>query len=278
MLGRLLKNEIKSYRFSFGIMFLAGFIFTIFMKIVCMLPYQYGLREMIQVLGFYGYYYIILLIGAAAQVLVIVRFYSTMIGDRGYLTWTLPATSATHIWAKLIGGMLWKVLAFIVMFVFLGIFLVGNYWVVWNDFKEGFEAGSGFSFQTFGEQLAQIWEPEYSIPIIIGVLAVLVWAVATTLLIYMCIAIGQLFGKWRLLASIGCYFLIIIALQIVAVIGIVLVAIGDSVSSNNTVFYNCDDVTIVSVIFGIVLLVGIAASAVQFAITNFIFKKHLNLE
>ena len=56
MLGKLVKNELKSYRFSMGIVFLAGFIFTIFMKIICMLPYQYEIREVIQVLGFYGYY------------------------------------------------------------------------------------------------------------------------------------------------------------------------------------------------------------------------------
>mgnify|MGYP000717205230 CR=1 FL=1 len=57
MLGKLVKNELKSYRFSMGIVFLAGFIFTIFMKIICMLPYQYEIREVIQVLGFYGYDY-----------------------------------------------------------------------------------------------------------------------------------------------------------------------------------------------------------------------------
>lgn len=131
MLGKLIKDELKSYRFPFGIIFLTGLIFTVFMKIICMIPYQGEIRAMIQIFAAYGYYFIIMLIGVAAQVLVIIRFYSTMVGDRGYLTWTLPATSSMHIWAKLIGGMLWRILAAVVTIVLFVIFfleVIGHLW------------------------------------------------------------------------------------------------------------------------------------------------------
>ena len=132
MLGKLIKDELKSYRFSFGIMFLTGVIFTIFMKIICMLPYQGEIKAVVQIFAAYGYYFIIMLISVAAQVLVIIRFYSTMVGDRGYLTWTLPVTSAMHVWAKLIGGMLWRLLAGIITIVLFVIFFLGDYWAFMN--------------------------------------------------------------------------------------------------------------------------------------------------
>ncbi len=101
----------------------------------------------------------------------------------------------------------------------------------------------------------------------------IVWSAAALLLIYMCIAIGQLFGKWRILASVGIYFAIVIALQIISTIGVVLLALVQR--ENYAVNYN----TAQDVMYSMVsIIIGIAASAGLFAITNYIFKKHLNLD
>lgn len=269
MLGKLVKNEIKSYTFPFGIMFLAGFIFTIFMKVICMLPYQEGIREMVQLFGFYGYYYLIMVIGFAAQVLIVIRFYSTMVGDRGYLTWTLPASSSTHIWVKLIGGVIWKIISTAVIILLVGIFIVGDYWTMMGDIKIELE---GFL------ELFENFKPEYIIPIVLAVVAGFIWSVVPQILFYLCISIGQLFGKWRIPASIGCYFVIVIALQVVFVIGIVILSIfGVSVVDFN-LFANANAILVISMIIIIFALIGVGLSAIMFAVTNSIFKKHLNLE
>lgn len=173
MLGKLIKNELKSYRFSFGIVFLAGLVFTIFMKIICMLPYREGVKEIIQSLGFYAYYYLIMLINVAAQVLVIIRFYSTMVGDRGYLTWTLPAKSSTILWAKIIGGGLWEILAAVVTYVYLAIFFAGNYWV--NGFME--------EMKWMFRELSEVFQPEYSITVLWAVVAIFIWSFVPLMLL-----------------------------------------------------------------------------------------------
>lgn len=275
MLGKLIKDECKSYCFSFGIIFLTGVIFTIFMKVICMLPYQQNAKEFIQIFSAYGYYYIIMLIGVAAQVLIVIRFYSTMVGDRGYLTWTLPVSSFTHIWAKLLGGMIWQFLAGIVTIILAVIFYAGDYWL-WSE-----EISTELNGITIGEMISELmtqFKPEYLIPILLVILSAIVWSVTAFLLIYMCIAIGQLFGKWRIPASIGCYFIIIIALQIISVIGVIVVSMSGVFFTDADFNLKLSGVTVLSGIFGIIFLIGLGIDTILFAITNNIFKKHLNLE
>ena len=270
MLGKLIKDEVKSYRFSFGIIFFTGIIFTIFMKGICMIPYKGEVKSVVQAFVILGYILILAVMSIAAQALVVVRFYNTMVGDRGYLTWTLPATSATHIWSKLIGGTLWKTLTIIVMIVLIVIFFAGNYWI-WYD-----ELGAGATdiiLREIADDIRQNMDVTDIIIIVLQIISGIVWSAASLLLIYMCIAIGQIFGKWRILASIGVYFAIVIALQIISTIGVVLMALVQP--ENYVANYNSTHDVMYSMIS---ILVGIVASAVLFAITNHIFKKHLNLD
>ena len=268
MLGKLIKDEVKSYRFSFGIMFLAGLVLTIFMKALCMLPYDPEIKESVQVMVGYSYYYIIMLISFAATILVVVRFCSTMVGDRGYLTWTLPASSSTHIWAKLIGGMLWRIIALVVTVLYLGIFVIGDYWTFSDEL-------SADVMNEFGEVFSQLWKAEYLVTIFLAILVMLLASVAGLLLLYLCIAVGQLFGKWRIPASIGCYFVIIIIAEVITIANVFLIAVN---VENNTIFERMSPVGTINMVFGIMAVGALAISAIMFAITNHIFKKRLNLE
>lgn len=270
MLSKLIKDEVKSYRFSFGIVFFTGIIFTIFLKGICMIPYKGDVKSVVQAFAIFGYILILAVMSIAAQALVVIRFYNTMVGDRGYLTWTLPATSATHIWSKLIGGTLWKTLAIIVIIVLAVIFFAGNYWI-WYD-----EVGASsidMLLRELSEAFRQNVDATFIITMVLQLISGIIWSAAALLLIYMCIAIGQIFGKWRILASIGVYFAIVIAIQIISMIGVVLLALVQP--ENYEVYYNPNQDVIYSMIS---IVIGIAASAGLFAITDHIFKKHLNLD
>lgn len=279
MLGKLVKDEFKSYRFSFGIVFLTGVIFTVFMKAICMIPYQGEAKAVIQAFVIIGYIFILALMSVAAQVLVVIRFYSTMVGDRGYLTWTLPATSATHIWSKLIGGTLWKILAGIVMIVLLVLFFAGNYWMWFDEFQESFSGGydqitMGMILREMFQSIMEDIDMSDIIYMILQMIAGFIWSAAALLLVYMCIAIGQLFGKWRILASIGCYFVIVIVIQIISTIVVAVLSLQTVKESQYYAAGTAWD--IISIIIS--MIVGIMACAGLFAVTNYIFKKHLNLE
>ena len=100
-------------------------------------------------------------------------------------------------------------------------------------------------------------------------------AVMCVLLIYMCIGVGQLFGKYRVVASIGCYFIIMIVVQIVSTIGVAIMS-GISYSFNQSP----DTFDLKSGLargIGSVVL-AVLSCTVLFLITNNLFKKHLNLD
>ena len=102
-----------------------------------------------------------------------------------------------------------------------------------------------------------------------------IWSVAGLLLIYMCIGIGQLFGKYRVVASIGFYFLFVIVVQVISTIGVAVLS-SISFASGNT-----DEVMMGRYGFlpSIVSLVAaLIANVILFIITNILFDKHLNLE
>ena len=272
MLGKLLKDEVKSYRFSMGITFLAGAVFTMLMKIMCMLPYHSDMRGVVQSLSFFAFYYVIFAVAFAAQILIVVRFYQTMVGDRGYLTWTLPAKSTTILWSKLIGGGFWYILSMIVVIVCFAVFVFGGYWV--DDVGEIGEMMQ--EFQTLFTEIGEMFEIKYLIPVVLYVLAMIFWSMFSFMLLYLCIAIGQLFGKWRILASIGTYFVIMFILYVVMVI-IMFVFIGSGAVLFRFVD-KMDGFALFNLVLGVFCLFGAAGFAGGFAITNGIFSKHLNLE
>lgn len=276
MLGKLLKDELRSYRFSMGVVFFTGVIFTIFLKVLCMIPYQSDeVKVFMQFLSIGGYILILGLMGVAVQVLIIIRFYSTMIGDRGYLTWTLPATPAQHITAKLVGGILWRLLFYVVILLLLLLFLVGNYWVWLEDVTMGLHDDSysdilKLIIKGVVEGIGSQIDPSVLVKMGVSFFSAFVWSFAGILLIYMCMAIGQLFGKWRILASIGSYFGIMIVVQIISTVVVAVSSVLGTLETGVEVGYWTTMI--------IEIIIGIAACIGQFLIMNFIFKKHLNLE
>ena len=156
-----------------------------------------------------------------------------------------------------------------VTYVYLAIFFAGNYWV--NSLIDD-------ELIWMLQDIADAFQPEYLITVVLAVAAILFWSVVPLLLIYLCMAIGQLFGKWRILASIGCYFILMILLQIVLIVGIVLVAGAAVAVSPSPYVADISGFAFLNGLFGVLDVIGIAGFAALFAITNFIFKRHLNLE
>lgn len=277
MLGKLFKNEMKSYRLSLGIVLLAGLVFTLFMKGMTMIPYEnMETQAWIHMGMIFGFILILILMSVATQILIVIRFYSTMVGDRGYLTWTLPATPSQHIGAKLIAGIIWSLIVGAGITVLVLIFFAGDYWIWAQEMAEdGVTLGS-----LLHEMIVEIKNEmtgEDILLICLNFVSSFIWSLASVLLIYMCIAIGQLFGKWRILASIGCYFGIIILAQILSTIFVAILALQDARSSG--LFYESDAVLTTPIGDSILLIVaGLMVGAGLFATTGYIFKKHLNLE
>lgn len=272
MLGKLFKYEMKSYRFSMGITFLVAIVFTLCNKVMCMIPYQGEMKSAVQMLSLFSVYYGIMFIAVVAQILIVIRFYSTMVGDRGYLTWTLPAKSSTILWSKALADGIWYGLSLIVVLLCYVLFLVGDYWVEEIDFLGGILDTSYEFFRMIKAEFGMGMIIAVCLCILIGIIASLM----TFMFIYMCIAIGQLFGKWRILVSIVAYMVLTFFFQVIAiVIFSVCSVVGTMVFEEIEI---ASPIVSMNIILFMVVLLGIAVYAGLFAISNSIFKKHLNLE
>ncbi len=278
MLGRLFKHEFKSYGLAMGIIFLAGGLMTIFMKILSMLPYGDNAKDGIQMLMVVGFILVVILMSVAVNVMIVVRFYSTTVCDQAYLTWTLPAKTSTVLMSKLFGGLLWRLILIAAVAILGVIFFSGSYWLWHEEFSGMFfydELTPGMIINELLKQFSGSVTSKDIASFVIYYVGVLIWSVAGILLIYMCIGIGQLFGKFRVVASIGFYFLTIIVIQVISTIGVSLLPMvyNDSNGMNSSFGGRYDFLP------GVINLVAaIVVSVAVFAITNNLFDKHLNLD
>lgn len=144
----------------------------------------------------------------------IVRFYKNIYTAQGYLTLTLPATHAQHIWAKLISAVCASAVALVSVFLALAVSTAGDV------FHEILKAAAYLI-----EQYFKLTKANGAFYIIEGLFCLILSVVGEYLLIYTCITVGQLAKKNRVLAAFGVYFGIYVAWQIIETVVIIIFSI-----------------------------------------------------
>lgn len=132
--------------------------------------------------------------------IVIQRFNKSLIGDEGYLMFTLPVTHAQLLNSKLIAGLLWVVVGTIVMglaslIIFMPVFLAVpdmDWAYFWNEVQYMLSQYNPFS--------------QIALSVVAGLLTI----VATILTVYLSIMIGQMeqCSKYRVAVSVVMFFVI----------------------------------------------------------------------
>ena len=215
-------------------------------------------------------------LGVAMGVLILVficeRFYRGLLGDEGYLMFTLPATTAEHIGSKAIVALILEVISALVA-VAAGFLLL----TVLD--------ATGF-FRGFREALGFLRELEYprGFGLLIAELVVLgvVGTIASTLQIYQAIAIGHLAKKHRAAWSVVAFVGINTALSILSFTGLSSLERPMEWITRMTISF--DETGIhgtlngAAAAFGIVLLEQLILGVIFFFGTKWILDKKLNLE
>lgn len=225
MLGKLIKHDFKSLtRVLFPaqlailgatVIFTLGIAFN--MNNSINMAIQSGGMGLLRILmGLLSGIMALAIIAALLLVTFIIfqRFYKSFMSDEGYLTFTLPVTTSQLLWSKLITAMIWTIISSVVIFICFNIF------ILFGTESHGvlnIEAYSELSrmiheaFSTFGGRL--IW------PIIEFVLLMIVGTAFGILHVYLALIIGGVVAqKHKLLAGIGFYFAINIAVSIISTI------------------------------------------------------------
>lgn len=204
--------------------------------------------------------------------IVVMRFYKGLLGDEGYLMHTLPVKPWQLITSKGIVACA-VVMISIICAVLSVLILVGI------DDISGLVTGVKEFFAVLGE------EPRLILVIIEVIILAIFGTMASIYHIYAAMAIGQLTGKHRLLASLGAYIAINIALTVLAT---VIIVVGDMTgidvwlsewlwSIEASAGMNNDGFILVQAGLGAAFVVVIVQLAVFHVITERILSKKLNL-
>ena len=153
--------------------------------------------------------------GILTLVVIVVRFYKNLLGDEGYLTFTLPTTATQLLWAKLISAFLWTLISGVVIVVCVNIFLI------FGLTEKGMVNTQYFAF--FGEAfryLSQNLTGDMVVLLLEAVALIVLTVVFNLLQIYTALLLGSAASaKHKLLAGIGFYFLINVAVGVVYSMG-----------------------------------------------------------
>ena len=150
MLGKLIKHEFRATGRIMLPLFLAVLILSAFAGLsihgferardVRILQAMYGTTISTFFLSLFA-------VAVVAVVLMIQRFYKSLLRDEGYISMTLPVSVDAHIWAKLLTSFAWFALEAILSLLAVGVVLSINVslrddlwiWDIFEEFRLYFE-------------------------------------------------------------------------------------------------------------------------------------------
>ena len=202
-----------------------------------------------------------------AVVLTIQRFRSNLMADEGYVMFTLPVSTHSLVWSKLIVSTVWFLGAVIIDVVAL-MALVADLAM----------------FQEFGRVLTEISQQLTAYNVGNGVLLLVellvlfvVFCLATCLDFYAPLAIGHSFAQHKMLLSVAFFFAIQVAAQIIS--GTLLMAGVPYLDSLS--FWLSSQAQPMTVVHGVMwcsILITAIYGAILYCLTIRMLHRHLNLE
>jgi hypothetical protein len=216
--------------------------------------------------------YVLLFVGTMVISLVVVvqRFYKSLLGNEGYLMFTLPVKTWQHTTSKLLIAMLWNVLSALIGFCSIILFIP-----------------SGEMSKMINE-LSEIMGVFNASFFILGGLILLINIARTIIEIYAAISLGHIFNKHRIILSFAFYIGINTISQVVYMLILPFVSspfvkvisedisFGVSIEHNSFPFANM--VPQLMTLSVIILVISIILSAGYYIATNYLLKTKLNLE
>lgn len=200
MLGKLIKYEFRSTAIFFLPIYAALIIISALTSALYRLSesfnsdfFNFSLAASVSI-------YVLFAMGLAVTtfVIIIIRFYKNLLGNEGYLMFTLPVSAEQNILAKLIPAVVW----------FFGSCVLGFFTIIpvlnfkYADFSISFEYVTSTHIAAF----------------VLSVVLVIVSLVCSFLFLYFCMCIGQTFNSHRFLASAVTMIVLQSAMQILSVI------------------------------------------------------------
>lgn len=261
MLNKLMKYELKATSRLLVPLYLILLLMSVINRFVLTINDNGSTVKIINQFLIVTYITTIFIVLFATILYMIIRFYKNLLTDEGYLMFTLPTKTHQLITSKLVITIFWTILS--IMLILLSLFIVFatnvSYPTVINIIKESFSKLNG----EFGIS----WTLFFAEFIIMCLLSL----VTNILLIYVSIAVGQLYTKHKIIGSFAAYMIIYMIIEFLMFV--VFIPFGIFASKNGV-----DAATLPKVIFPIIIIIQMIGSSCFYFVTNYIFKRKLNLD
>lgn len=265
MLGKLLRHEMKAtsrvFLPFFGVLLVFAGVNKLFLELGF---FQKQGLNFVAGMSMFTYVILVLAVFVLTYVVMIQRFYKNLLGDEGYLMFTLPVKPSSHILAKLFVSTLWMVLAFVAFFLSLMILLAGPdmFRVMWDTFSQ---------FVTAMNRELGVEGYVYIVEFLLMAVVSLFYSI---LMIYAAIAIGHTMKSHKVLSSFAAYLILNMASQMILLLIVFAGSFGfDLIHPTVTQLQSYVHVLFI----GSCVIELILAGACYF-ITRHIFTRKLNLE
>lgn len=260
---KLLKYEWKACARTclplYGVLILMSLI----SRILYVIPKNASLDFMLPAISSMLYMGVMMAAFVVTAVILIQRFYKNLLGSEGYLMFTLPVTVTQHLFSKTIIAVVMIGLSGLSALISIGIFADMSFGALFVDMIKGVARSGGL---LFGLELL--------------VLAVLGIA-GMALFLYMCIALGHLASRHRLLMSIVWYVVLSTALQVLMLM--VMMGVGNAVPEPfvdwmKVWWSGITPMGAVHLMLRFCCVAALIGDAVCFLVTRWILVHKLNLE
>ncbi len=270
MFGKLMKYELKSL--SKGLIPLYGAILAVALINSIMWSFESngpmsaggtigGLSQLTAMMVYFG---LCVAVAVVTLLVVIQRFYKGLLGQEGYLMFTLPVSTWQLTLSKLLGATIMTLLSGIVGV--LSVIILGAYGINWGEFFR---------------DLAQIlphWDLDATLLVLEFIVLMIAGTASTILGIYIAMAMGHLSNKHRIAMSFVWYVVIQTVLSFLS--GLIGIAVGNMpglpmLLSN---FLLAAPYMTVHALLWCSIAACVIEGAVFYFGTNWILKNKLNLE
>ncbi len=204
-MGKLLKYEMRSMWRKLLPLYVVILILSVlgsftFGDVMFMIHSNNAAFNVIRGVGTFAYFGLLIAMYVITLMLVLQRFYKGILGDEGYLTHMLPLPTRTLVWGKLWSGTIAFAGTGIVTLLSFAILLTSDFYQL-------------FFFTNWEAAFAQLLEVFPSFPLLLLELAFtgIISIIGSVALLYLCMALGHLSNKHRVLMSFVAYFGISVA-------------------------------------------------------------------
>ncbi len=219
----------------------------------------------VTVLVIMGFFVGIVAVFVASFVQTIGRFRSNLLGDEGYVMFTLPVSTHQLVWAKLIVSVTWFVGAVLLSILAFTIVAADA-----STFASGFHA----FFLEFDDEIAPLSRGHMAAFAIECVLALLLGCANVCLAFYAPLAIGHSFAKRKMLLSVVFFFVI----QIVTDVLFNVLGFAASGIDRPALFAGLSGPAAMHALMWVLILGLVLYGAVLYCLTIRMLHRHLDLE